>query len=156
MSNDYDIEINNKLIAIENILSSAAALNGGFDKLMIEIDHIKNSQEETNEMVSKMTATIYDPEAGLITKTRDTDTKLASLDKFYEMLDPMIDRHKEMSLWIDAKEKELEKWNDKKADFLIEIDRLSQWKNTVTKILWIMGGSTLGLLAKNLLTVLVQ
>jgi hypothetical protein len=72
------------------------------------------------------------------------------------MLDPMIDRHKEMSLWIDVKEKELEKWNDKKADFLIEIDRLSQWKNTVTKILWIMGGSTLGLLAKNLLTVLVQ
>lgn len=156
MANDYDIEINNKLIAIENILSSAAALNGGFDKLMLEIDHIKSSQEETNEMVTKVAATIYDPEAGLITKTRDTATKLADLDKFYEMLDPMIDRHKEMSLWIDAKEKELEKWNDKKADFLIEIDRLSQWKNTVTKILWIMGGSTLGLLAKNLLTVLVQ
>jgi hypothetical protein len=156
MANDYDIEINNKLIAIENILSSAAALNGGFDKLMLEIDHIKSSQEETNVMVTKVAATIYDPEAGLITKTRDAVTKLADLDKFYEMLDPMIDRHKEMSLWIDVKEKELEKWNDKKADFLIEIDRLSQWKNTVTKILWIMGGSTLGLLAKNLLTVLVQ
>jgi hypothetical protein len=156
MPNDYDAEINNKLMAIENILSSAAALNGGFDKLMLEIAHIKNTQEETKEMVSKVAETVYDPENGLLTKARDTEVKLASLDKFDEMLTPIVDRHKEMSLWIDAKEKELEKWNDKKADFLIEIDRLSQWKNTVTKILWIMGGSTLGLLAKNLLTVLVQ
>ena len=78
------------------------------------------------------------------------------LDKFDEMLNPLIDRHKEMSLWIDARDKEIEKWNDKKAEFIIEIDRLTQWKNTVTKVLWIMGGSTLGLLAKNLLTLLVE
>ena len=156
MPNGHDDSINNKLIAIENILSSAAALNGGFDKLMLEISCIKNNQEEMKEMVTKIAETVYNPDTGLLTKARDAEVKLASLDKFDEMLNPLIDRHKEMSLWIDARDKEIEKWNDKKAEFIIEIDRLTQWKNTVTKVLWIMGGSTLGLLAKNLLTLLVE
>ena len=155
MPNDSDDSINNKLVAIENILSSAAALNGGFDKLMVEITCIKSIQEEMKEMVTKVTETVYDPHTGLLTKARDAEVKLANLDKFDDMLSPIIDRHKEMSLWVDSREKELDRWNDKKAELLLEIDRLSQWKNTVTKVLWIMGGSTLGLLAKNLLALLV-
>jgi hypothetical protein len=157
MSNDsFDNAINNKLIAIENILSSAAALNGGFDKLMLEIKCIKNTQEEMREMVSKVTDTIYDPDTGLLIKVRDTESRLAALDHFDEMLEPIVDRHKEMSLWIDSREKDLEKSSDKKIDFLIEIDRLTQWKNNVTKLLWIICGSVAGLLVKNFFNLMVQ
>jgi hypothetical protein len=157
MSNDsFDNAINNKLIAIENILSSAAALNGGFDKLMLEIKCIKNNQEEMREMVSKVTDTIYDPDTGLLVKARDTESRLAALDNFDEMLEPIVDRHKEMSLWIDSREKDLEKSSDKKIDFLIEIDRLTQWKNNVTKLLWIICGSVAGLLVKNFFNLMVQ
>tara|TARA_A100001011_G_C14114101_1_gene758322 strand:+ start:149 stop:619 length:471 start_codon:yes stop_codon:yes gene_type:complete len=155
MPGNSDDSINNKLVAIENILSSAAALNGGFDKLMVEISCIKNAQEEMKEMISRVGESVYNPETGLLTKAREAENKLASLDKFDDMLNPIIDRHKEMSLWVGSREKELDRWNDKKSELLLEIDRLTQWKNTVTKVLWIMGGSTLGLLAKNLLSLLV-
>lgn len=157
MPNDSsDDPINNKLIAIENILSSAAALNGGFDKLMLEINCIKNTQEEMKESLGKIMDTVYDPDSGLLTKTRDAEVKLVNLDRFDETLEPIVDRHKEMSLWIDSREKELEKWTDKKTDLLIEIDRLTQWKNNVTKLLWIIGGSVAGLLVKNFFGLLVQ
>ena len=155
-NNPSDDPINNKLVAIENILSSAAALNGGFDKLMLEIKCIKNTQEEMKESLAKITDTVYDPEIGLLTKARDAEAKLANLDRFDETLAPIVDRHKEMSLWIDSREKDIEKWTDKKTDLLIEIDRLTQWKNNVTKLLWIIGGSVAGLLAKNFFSLLVQ
>ena len=64
-------------------------------------------------------------------------------------MEQVIDRHKEISLWVSARSKDLEKWDDKKGELLIEIDRLTQWKNNVTRLLWLMGGSTVGLLVKN-------
>jgi len=178
MSNERNDILNNRLIAIENLLSSAAALNGGFDKLMVEINCIRSTQEEIKETLSKITDTVYDPDVGLVIKAKETESKITEFDKFEEDLIPvidrhreislwmstwerdankftdMIDRHKEMSMWITNSEKELARWSDKKTDLLIEIDRLTQWKNNVTKLLWIIGGSTAGLLAKNLLGLL--
>ena len=178
MSDESNDIISNRLMAIENLLSSAAALNGGFDKLMIEINYIRNTQEEIKETLSKITDTVYDPDVGLVIKVKETESKITELDKFEEDLTPvierhreislwvstwerdaskfadMIDRHKEMSMWIANSEKELARWSDKKTDLLIEIDRLTQWKNNVTKLLWIIGSSTAGLLAKNLLGLL--
>ena len=170
--------LHNRLIAIENILSSAAALNGGFDKLMAEINCIRKAQEEIKDSLLKITTAVYDPDSGLVTKVKEAETKIADHDKFENEMAPvlnrhneislwmsnlerdaeknseMIDRHKEMSLWIISREKELDKWDDKKTQILIEMDRLTQWKNNVTRLLWIIGGSTAGLLAKNLLGLL--
>jgi len=150
MSDESDSAVlNNRLMAIENILSSAAALNGGFDKLMIEIMQIKSNQGEMKELISKVAVTVYDPSAGLVAKTRDVTAKVNELDRFEESLEPIIDRHKEISRWVIARSKDLEKWDDKKGELLIEIDRLTQWKNNVTRLLWLIGGSTAGLLVKN-------
>ncbi len=141
--------LNNRLMAIENILSSAAALNGGFDKLMVEIMQIKSNQAEVKELISKVAITVYDPSGGLVAKTRDVEAKIIEFDRFEESMEQVIDRHKEISLWVSARSKDLEKWDDKKGELLIEIDRLTQWKNNVTRLLWLMGGSTVGLLVKN-------
>ena len=155
MSDDAsDSVLSNRLMAIENILASAAALNGGFDKLMVAIASIKDSQDELKESMKKISVTIYDPAQGILTKVRDAEGKLTEHEKFEDQLDPIIDRHKEMSLWIGTREKDLERWEDRKTSFMIEMDRLTQWKNNVTRLLWLIGGSTAGLVAKTFFSML--
>ena len=157
MSDDpNDSALTNRLMAIENILSTAAALNGGFDKLMIEIGHIKDGQVELQATVEKVYEAIYDPSGGVLTKVREAESKIIDLDKFTEQLIPVIDRHKEISLWVIAREKELDKWEDKKTEVLIEMDRLTQWKNNVTRLLWLLVGSTGGLLVKTFFSMVAQ
>ncbi len=151
-----DTILNNRLMAIENLLSSASALNGGFDKLMIEIAHIKTGQEELQTDIRKMSEAMYDPNIGVLAKVREAEIRLIDHEKFEVQLLPIIDRHKEISLWIVARDKELEKWTDKKTDILIEIDRLTQWKNNVTRLLWLIGASTVGLLIKTFFSILAQ
>jgi hypothetical protein len=155
MSSD-DTILNNRLMSIENLLSSASALNGGFDKLMIEIAHIKSGQEELQAAIKKISEAMYDPSIGVLAKVREAEIRLIDHEKFEEQLLPVIDRHKEISLWIVARDKDLEKWTDKRTDIIIEMDRLTQWKNNVTRLLWLIGASTVGLLVKTFFSILDQ
>ena len=50
----------------------------------------------------------------------------------------------------------MEKWEDQAPELLIEIDRLSQWKNNVTKLLWILVTVVSSLVLKTLFSMVVS
>ena len=95
MSDESNDIINNRLMAIENLLSSAAALNGGFDKLMIEINCIRNTQEEIKETLSNIDG--LGPKAvNSITNYFKNNNNIKFIEELIEILD--IQPYKKPSL----------------------------------------------------------
>ncbi len=89
-------ELTNLLNQINRKISSAKVLNGGFDKLEIEVDEIKkaqlrlivdfeNSKFNAERMESKLDK-IFDPEDGLYHKINKTEAALENLGQRFNNL----------------------------------------------------------------------
>lgn len=62
------VDSNRLLHNIHQKLDSAAALNGGFDRLLYKIDAIETSQNQIVSKVDKIHDAIYDPDEGLFSR----------------------------------------------------------------------------------------
>lgn len=57
-------------------IEKSAALNGGFEKLCIMIEHIQSEQEKSTQKLDKVSEALYDPLDGLFSRVRVIETKL--------------------------------------------------------------------------------
>lgn len=57
-----------------NTLGSKPVLNGGFDRLMVVVEHIQKKQEETGDQVAKIHEGLYDPADGLYARVKMVET----------------------------------------------------------------------------------
>lgn len=65
------------LSKISKKIESSAVLNGGFDKLVLAVDHIKEKQNQQTEKLDKL----YDPDTGLFSRVKQLENDLQLLDK---------------------------------------------------------------------------
>ena len=72
------VDTNQLLQKIQQKIDGAAALNGGFDKLLYKIDGIEKSQSEIVEKVDKIHEAIYHPDDGLF--SRITSNKIGQIE----------------------------------------------------------------------------
>lgn len=56
--------------SIANKLNSSAVLNGGFDKMMVVVEHIQEKQEETAAKVHMIHEGLYHPDDGLYARVK--------------------------------------------------------------------------------------
>lgn len=67
--------------------SDSSALNGGFEKLCIMIEHIQTEQEKSGKKLDKVSEALYDPDDGLFSRVKGIenklDTNIKDLDKKY-------------------------------------------------------------------------
>ena len=52
-----------KVEKMENKISAAKSLNGGFDKLMMEVTHIKETQDDILDGVRGVKQNLYEPDS---------------------------------------------------------------------------------------------
>lgn len=57
-------------------LNDSAALNGGFDKLYVMIEHIQDKQEESGTKLDKVSDAMYHPDNGLFSRVKKIESKL--------------------------------------------------------------------------------
>lgn len=69
---------------LEQKILHAAVLNGGFDRLMTEIDKIKESQSQTGAKVDSIHHAIYHPDEGLFARVK-------TVENFKEKIDTCVD-----------------------------------------------------------------
>lgn len=66
-------------------VSDSSALNGGFEKLCIMIEHVQAEQEKSGVKLDKVSEALYDPNTGLFSRVRaiesKLDTNIKDLDK---------------------------------------------------------------------------
>jgi len=71
-------------LMVENIaqkISTSPVLNGGFDKMMIIVEHIQEKQEETSKKVDKIHDGLYDPDDGLYARVKMVETMTEQMAK---------------------------------------------------------------------------
>ena len=64
MSDDILRIVLQKVENMEHKITSAKSLNGGFDKLMLEVSHIKEVQEDILDGIKGVKRTLYEPDSG--------------------------------------------------------------------------------------------
>ena len=57
-------------------MGESPALNGGFDKLYLLIEHIKEEQAKSGVKLDKVSDALYDPNHGLFSRVRAIESKL--------------------------------------------------------------------------------
>jgi hypothetical protein len=68
------------MLLVESIatkINGAPALNGGFDRMLVLVEHIQDKQEETCLKVDKIHEALYEPKDGLYARVKMVETATA-------------------------------------------------------------------------------
>ena len=88
-----------KLERVENKVVNSAAMNGGFDKLMNEVEHIKTAQVEVLDAVKGVKKSLYEPDSGLYSRVRELETESDRRLEFIQESKPALEFSKELQVW---------------------------------------------------------
>ena len=72
MSDDILKLVLDKVEKMETKISNAQSMNGGFDKLLIEVEHIKDAQSDILDGVRGVKQNLYEPDSGLFSRSKRT------------------------------------------------------------------------------------
>ena len=79
-----------KVDKMECNLASASSLNGGFDKLLVEIEHIKETQNEVLQGMRGIKKSIYEPDSGLFSRVKQLEVESDRRMEFVNEAKPFI------------------------------------------------------------------
>lgn len=57
-------------------INDSSALNGGFDKLCVMIEHIQDEQAKSGKKLDRVSDALYDPNVGLFSRVQAIESKL--------------------------------------------------------------------------------
>ena len=69
---------------MENKISSAKSLNGGFDKLANDVEHIKETQSDILEGIRGVKQNLYEPDSGLFSRVKELETESIRRQEFIQ------------------------------------------------------------------------
>ena len=126
-------EILEKLLAkvesMEYRISSAKSLNGGFDKLLVEIEHIKDTQNEVLQGMRGIKKSIYEPDSGLFSRVKQLEMESDRRMEFVKESKPALEFAKELTVWKVQADKDLEEVESLK----LEVAEFRSWKEGMSK-----------------------
>ena len=148
---DVDRAVLSKLLEIEAKLNSSHVLNGGFEKLVQDVQHTHVQITEVKESLDMMNATINDPESGVRSRVRDLEAESERRWSFVQEAKSKIDD-------VD----DLQSWKHEIADKItlidqhnLDLDRLKIWQQNLSKLQWLFGSTIVILIIQTLLGVIL-
>ncbi len=141
-----------KVDKMECKLSSSKSLNGGFDKLMLEIEHIKETQMEVLQGIRGVKKNLYEPDSGLFSRVKELESESNRRQEYITETKPMLEEHREISLWKLHAEKDLEELESLR----LEVAELRNWRDGISKFIWLIGTAAGGMWVKHFMDLLMQ
>lgn len=151
MSQDVLEKLLRKVENMECKISSAKSLNGGFDKLMSEVEHIKETQAVILDGVRGVKKNLYEPDSGLFSRVRELETESARRMEYIVETKPIVEEHKELILWKRQAEKDLEELEDAR----LQISELKNWKEGISKVIWLVATAAGGMWVKHFMDLMM-
>ena len=149
-------EILNKLLhkveKMECKLASASSLNGGFDKLLVEIEHIKETQNEVLQGMRGIKKSIYEPDSGLFSRVKQLEIESERRMEFVNEAKPSLEFARELGVWKVQAEKDLEDVERLK----IEVAELRNWKEGTTKVIWLIATAAGAMWVKHFMDLMLK
>ena len=112
---------------LENLnkrVSSSEVFNGGFTKLLYDVEQIKASQNKVQESVEEIKTAMYAPDKGLYARLSFIENNSKEIDSCLSKVEIVEKKINEASM---------------------EMIQLILWKKSMSKTIWIIGSVLIGL-----------
>ena len=152
MSDDILKIVLQKVENMEHKITSAKSLNGGFDKLLNEVDHIRKTQKDILEGVRGVKQNLYEPDSGLFSRVKELETESERRKEFIIESKPALEFSKELVVWKRQADKDL-------ADFeklQIEFAKLQDWKAGAQRVIWLVATAAGGMWVKHYMDLMMK
>lgn len=141
------------LESIARKISESKALNGGFDRMCVMIEHIQDKQEESGKKLDKVSEALYGPDNGLFSRVKTIESKLDN------NLSDLEGKVKEMpAIVIDVTD--MKKFKDSiervAGKQLEELNDLVRLRKHLSRIYWTLVASVLAFLGSVLYQVITR
>ena len=141
-----------KVSKIEDKVTSAKSLNGGFDKLLIEVEHIKESQAAVLEGVRGVKKNLYEPDSGLFSRVKELESESKIRAAYVKETKPALDFAKELQVWKKKADKDLEDFEKMQIEFA----KLQDWKAGAQKVIWLIATAAGGMWVKHFMDLMMK
>jgi len=141
-----------KLERVENKVVNSAAMNGGFDKLMNEVEHIKTAQVEVLDAVKGVKKSLYEPDSGLYSRVKELETESDRRLEFIQESKPALEFSKELQVWKKHADKELEQFEKMQIEFA----KLQDWKAGAQRVIWLIATAAGGMWVKHFMDLVMK
>ena len=152
MSEDILKIVLEKVEKVENKITNAKSMNGGFDKLLNEVEHIKDTQKEVLEAVKGVKQTLYEPDSGLFSRVKELESDSKIRNAYVKETKPALDFAKELVVWKKHADKELEQFEK----LQIEFEKLKDWKDGAQKVIWLIATAAGGMWVKHFMDLMMK
>ena len=152
MSEDSLKIVLEKVEKVENKITNAKSMNGGFDKLLNEVEHIKDTQKEVLEAVKGVKQTLYEPDSGLFSRVKELESDSKIRNAYVKETKPALDFAKELVVWKKHADKELEQFEK----LQIEFEKLKDWKDGAQKVIWLIATAAGGMWVKHFMDLMMK
>jgi len=152
MSDDILKIVLQKVENMEHKITSAKSLNGGFDKLAGDVEHIKEAQREVLDAVRGVKQSLYEPDSGLFSRVKELETESERRKEFIIESKPALEFSKELAVWKRQADKDL-------ADFeklQIEFAKLQDWKAGAQRVIWLIATAAGGMWVKHFMDLMMK
>lgn len=140
-----------KLERVESKVVNSPAMNGGFDKLLNEVEHIKDSQAEVLDAVKGVKKSLYEPDSGLYSRVKQLEVENERRLEYIQESKPALEFSKELVVWKKQADKELEQFEAMQIEFA----KLQDWKANMQKVIWLVATAAGGMWVKHFMDLMM-
>ena len=141
-----------KVEKVENKISNAKSMNGGFDKLMTEVEHIKETQSDILDGVRGVKQNLYEPDSGLFSRVKELETESQRRQEFIIESKPALEFSKELVVWKKKADKDLEDFEKMQIEFA----KLQDWKSGAQRVIWLIATAAGGMWVKHFMDLMMK
>ena len=141
-----------KVEKMETKISNAKSMNGGFDKLMIEVEHIKDTQSDILDGVRGVKQNLYEPDSGLFSRVKELESESKIRAAYVKETKPALDFAKELVVWKKHADKELEQFEKMQIEFA----KLQDWKQGAQRVIWLVATAAGGMWVKHFMDLMMK
>ncbi len=142
----------NKVEKIEQKISNAKSMNGGFDKLMVEVTHIKEVQDDVLAGVRGVKKNLYEPDSGLFSRVKELESESRVRAAYIKETKPALEFSKELQVWKVRADKDLEEVE--RLHF--EVAKLQDWRDGMQKFVWLIATAAGGMWVKHFMDLMMK
>jgi len=152
MSDDLLRIVLEKVEKMEAKISSAPSMNGGFDKMMAEVSHIKETQADILDGIRGVKRSLYEPDSGLFSRVKELEMESARRMDYIIETKPIVGQHQELLHWKKDAQKDL----DEVESLRLEMAKLQDWKDGISKVIWLVATAAAGMWVKHFMDLIMQ
>jgi len=141
-----------KVEKMESKISNAKSMNGGFDKMMSEVTHIKETQADILEGIRGVKRNLYEPDSGLFSRVKELETESARRWEYIVETKPIVGQHQELLHWKKDAQKDL----DDVEGLRLEVAQLQDWKSGMQKVIWLLATAAGGIWVKHFMDLMMK